>query len=153
MKFKRMERYEDFEWTKRKLAFASNRLNREQSKIDANYPLIADQVAPLTPAFDADNEALARNARIKSSEARMRALYARVWKESRRDFFRATPEQMQAIRDDWRTWRGPLTSMYFRYVVDLHTGVVEQRREAFKQQQMNWRNEVANQPATLPLVF
>lgn len=153
MRFQRCERYECFEWTKRKLAFASNRRSREVTKIEERYPLLAEQIEPFTPTFDADNEAHARNARIQSSEARMRALYARVWKESRRDFFRATPEQKQAIREAWLAWTGPVTCLYFRYVVDLHTGVMEQRRAAFKNQRDEWKRQVAQTPKTAQLAF
>ena len=62
----------------------------------------------------------------------MRALYTRVWRESRRDYFKADVCTREVIRRAWAAWAGPLTCMYFRYVVDLHTGVMEARSQTFK---------------------
>lgn len=54
---------------------------------------------------------------------------ARVWRESCRDARAATRKQRAAIREAWRAWPGPATVLCFRYLVDLHTGVLDQRRQ------------------------
>lgn len=55
---------------------------------------------------------------------------ARVWRESCRDARAATRKQKAAIREAWRAWPGPATVLCFRYIVDLHTGALDQRRQA-----------------------
>ncbi|NML16974.1 hypothetical protein [Azohydromonas caseinilytica] len=54
----------------------------------------------------------------------------RVWRESCRDARAATRKQRAAIRETWRAWPGPVTVLCFRYIVDLHTGALDQRRQA-----------------------
>jgi len=131
MKFKRQERYERFEWTARKLKLASGRPVRQAKTQTERYPLLADQL-PAPAEFNQDAETQRRNEARATAEARMRAHCARVWRESRSDFFKATPAQQDAIRAGWNAWRGPLTAHYFRYMVDEHTGVMEARSKAFK---------------------
>jgi hypothetical protein len=55
---------------------------------------------------------------------------ARLWRESCRDARAATRKQKAAIREAWRAWPGPATVLCFRYIVDLHTGVINLHREA-----------------------
>jgi hypothetical protein len=81
---------------------------------------------PRLAAAEADMRAAAHRA----AEQRWRDFEARVWRESRRDARAATPQQQAAIRAHWQAWRGPATALYFRYVVDLYTGVIELRRPA-----------------------
>lgn len=52
---------------------------------------------------------------------------ARVWRESCRDARAATRKQKAAIREAWRACPGPATVACFRQIVDLHTGVLDQR--------------------------
>lgn len=54
---------------------------------------------------------------------------ARVWRESCRDARAATRKQQAAIREAWRAWPGPATVLCFRYLVDLHTGALDQGRQ------------------------
>ncbi|WP_306552820.1 hypothetical protein [Acidovorax sp.] len=128
MRFSRQARAELFEWTQRKLTLATKRPARQAQKLASDYPLIAE-VLDTPPSFDLARETEQRCRRRLQSEQRMRALHARVWRESRRDYFGATEEQRALIRAAWRDWTGPTTSLYFRYVVDLHTGVIEARSE------------------------
>lgn len=72
----------------------------------------------------------------------MRGFHARVWRESRRDLFEATSEQRSTIRVAWAAWRGPLTSIYFRYIVDLHTGVMARRSDNFNSREKVKRSAV-----------
>jgi hypothetical protein len=104
---------------------------RQAQKVASDYPLIAE-VLETPPPFDLARETEQRCHRRLQSEQRMRALHARVWRESRRDYFGATEEQRELIRSAWNDWTGPTTSLYFRYVVDLHTGVMEARSERFR---------------------
>lgn len=153
MRFKRAERYDSFEWTRRKIAFASSRQTREAQRLKTNYPLIADQIELKTKAFDADAEKAQRNARLQRIEANDRSFQARVWRESRRDFFAATDEQKHAIRQAWLDWRGPLTPLYYRYVVDLHTGVDEMRLQKLKSNMAALRQLARQVPQTAALPF
>lgn len=129
MRFERKARWGTFAWTPRKRAAAASHGARVQARQQARYPLIADQFAP-PPPFDEDAEARIRTDAHRATEQLHRDFEARVWKESRRDARAATPEQQQAIRKHWQAWRGPATALYFRYVVDLHTGVLERRQQA-----------------------
>lgn len=131
MRFTRQERYERFEWTARKLQSAIAKPERQARKVAERYPLLAD-VLPVPVPFDQETETLRRRAAMESSEARMRSLHARVWRESRRDFFRADAHQQDVIRNAWKAWRGPTTAFYFRYIVDEHTGVMEARSQTFR---------------------
>lgn len=123
-------RYERFEWTPRKLSAAANRPLRQAQQLRQSMPLLA-AVLPQPAPFDAHQERINRQAHITSFEGTMRALHARVWKESRSDYFAATDAQREAIRTGWRQWRGPTTSLYFRYMVDLHIGVMQARSESY----------------------
>jgi hypothetical protein len=55
---------------------------------------------------------------------------ARVWRESCRDARTATRKQKGAIRETWRAWPGPATVLCYRYIVDLHTGMLDRRHQA-----------------------
>lgn len=131
MRFTRYPRVEPFEWTKRKLTLAANRPDREAVKMANTYPLIAALLEPPKP-FDLECETERRRLALQRSDQRMRTFHARVWRESRRDFFLASDAQRTMIRSAWREWRGPTTSTYFRYLVDLHTGIMEARSERFR---------------------
>lgn len=131
MRFHPLPRYEGFNWTPRKQALAASRPARELAKARAALPLLVDQLPEPAPV-DLDALAARRQTLLAAADARMRALTARYWREARRDYFAATQAQRAAIHAAWAAWRGPLTALYFRYVVDLHTGVVEARSQAFR---------------------
>lgn len=60
----------------------------------------------------------------RGSEQRKRDFYARVWREARRDYFFAEPNIRSVIFEAWKNWAGPRTCIHYRYVVDLHTGIL-----------------------------
>jgi len=153
MRFDRYGRAETFAWTSRKLANATKRGERVANREKERYPLLADQLQK-PDRFDADIEAQRRDKLTQSSERNMRDFHARVWRESRRDFQSATPVQQETIRASWLAWRGPLTSTYFRYIVDLHIGVVERRAAAHRARELQIRVEtrrIINQQTRLEL--
>lgn len=155
MKFKRMERFERATWTKRKLALATSKPERVSQKLHNDYPLIADQL-PVPKAFDADAELARRQALQDSAQVRQRAHEARCWRAARGNFFRATPEQQEAIRSAWRAWRGPLTAFYFGYVVDVATGEYEARCKSARDRERELTLAIRAQvlkAQTLPLQF
>jgi hypothetical protein len=131
MRFQRTPRYGDYELTPRKAALARTRPQRAFEREKARLPLLADQLAP-PPAlhFDPEAERLQRERRHREIEERMRGFEARVWREARRDAQAASPETRAAIRAAWNAWTGPATALYFRWVVDEHTGANEARRLA-----------------------
>lgn len=144
MNFLRYGRHEDFCWTAKKLAKASTKPARQLKKMHQNYPLIAD-VLPTPAAFSADEEAQRRQQSNQGFELGLRTFHARVWREARRDFFAASFIQREAIRRGWSTWAGPRTSLYFRYVVDLHTGVIQARSSVFIADQVRLIHQVRQQ--------
>lgn len=138
MRFTRYERLEPFAWTGRKLAMAQSKAARQNKKLKRRYPLIAS-VLPVAAQFDFDEESNRRQLAAASFTANRRAFHARVWRESRGDYFRASETQRADIRSAWAAWTGPTTSTYFRYVVDLCTGVVALRSEAAKARERDIR--------------
>lgn len=131
MKFTRHERPQRFQWTNRKLSAAQSKARRQAEKVKVRYPLLAE-VLPLPTALDIDDESVRRQNAIDEFTFTLRAFHARVWRESRRDYFAGTIEQRASIRNAWTSWRGPTTSLYFRYIVDVHTGVMAARGKTFK---------------------
>ena len=141
MKFTPFGRAEEFAWNSRKLANASKRGERAAQRERDRYPLLADQ-APVVEPFCAEAEAGRRNEQMRRTDERMRNFHARVWRESRRDDQAASTCQRDAIRAAWIAWTGPRTPLYFRYIVDLHTGVNAQRAAAHAAREQNFRAEV-----------
>lgn len=141
MRFERVERYGRYAWTKRKQAMALSRPEREAAKLRKALPLLADQIHAVG-VVDLDAEEQARQAHLDRAEQSMRALYARVWRTARRNYFAATEEQREAIRQHWAAWRGPVTCMYFTYVVDVHTGAYEERSRKMREREAVVRREV-----------
>lgn len=126
MRFTRFGKAPRFAWTPRKLAAANGRGARTLKRDQERYPLLADQMeAP--PPLNTDLEAKRRDTRMRASEQCLRTFHAGVWRESRRDAQLGTPAQRANIRAAWLAWTGPTTSLYYRYIVDLHTGVMEHR--------------------------
>ncbi len=132
MRFKRTERYERLRWTPRKETFALNRPLREAKRLRKALPLLADQI-DAEGEVDVEQEQRARQAQLDRNERDQRAFTARVWREARADYFGSAPKVQVAIRAHWAGWTGPLTCLYFRYVVDVHTGAIEARDEAARE--------------------
>lgn len=133
MKFQRIPKYGQLEVTARKLRMIENKPKRERKALAAKMPLFAE-LLPQATQVDVQAVLQQRQQHADAAEQRHRSLYARVWRESRRDFFYANAETQEAIRDAWKHWTGPRTCLYFRYVVDLHTGVMEARSLRFQQE-------------------
>ena len=131
MRFSPFGHAEGFAWTSRKLAAAQGRGARDAKRAQERYPLLAEQL-PIPAPLDADAEAARRDLEMRESEQRIRDFHARVWRQARHDFQQAYPEQKAAIRAGWQAWTGPVTSLYYRYMVDLHLGVMRQRTDAMR---------------------
>lgn len=154
MKFTPFGRAEGFAWTARKLANAKKRGERSIQREKERYPLLADQTPEADP-FEADAEAKRRDDQMRHAEQGLRNFHSRVWRESRRDEQAATICQREAIRTAWSAWTGPRTSVYFRYIVDLHTGVATQRSAIVAERKQAERVEIirmATQQQTFELV-
>lgn len=134
MKFTRFERYEPITITKRK----QQAFLRKQERERARYPLFPDQIEQRS----LESEAERRKKSAQASETRMRDLRAKVWREARRDYWAATEEQREAIRIKWEGWRGGRDPNYFRYVVDVCTGVMEERARRMRERDRELRARI-----------
>ncbi len=138
MLFTPYSRPEQFTWTARKLAAAKSKPDRKALQQDQQYPLLVG-LLPTPAPFDQQAETERRRLVDLKQISTMRDFHAGVWKAARRDFFAADHDQKHAIRTAWRDWTGPRTSTYFRYLVDLHTGVMEARSIAFRAREREQR--------------
>lgn len=77
----------------------------------------------------------------------MREMTARHWRCARRQYFASTPAQRDAIRSAWLAWRGPLTALYFQYLVDVETGVMQKRTECMRRRDSELRRAIAEEMA------
>lgn len=134
MKFARVDKYGRLEITERKLKLIKSKPERQRQALAKKLPLLVELIEP-APTVDVDAVIEARQSRVDAAERRMRSLYARIWRDARKDYFAADAAIRAAIRVSWDKWTGPRTCSYFRYVVDLETGVMAQRSERFFQQQ------------------
>lgn len=135
MKFQRFERYEPVTITERKRqAFL-----RKQERERARYPLFPDQIEQRS----LESEVERRKKSAQSSEMRMRDLRAKLWRDARREYWAATKAQREAIRIMWDGWRGSREATYFRYVVDVITGAMEERARRMREQDRELRARVA----------
>lgn len=132
MRFTPFGKAQGFTWTTRKMAAAVGRGVRTLKRNQALYPLLADQM-PAPEVLDVNIEAQRRDTSMREAEQRLRDFHASVWRAARRDAQGCTTAQRDAIRAAWATWTGPVTSIYFRYIVDLHTGVMERRALAMRE--------------------
>ncbi len=134
MKFARFERYEPVTITERKrLAFL-----RKQERERARYPLFPDQIEQRSLESEVDR----RKKSAQASETRMRDLRAKFWREARREYWAATEAQREAIRVMWDGWRGGREPTYFRYVVDVCTGVMEERVRQIRERDRELRAKI-----------
>ncbi|WP_369679914.1 hypothetical protein [Burkholderia ubonensis] len=112
MRFDRTVRYEDYVWTRRKEQAFLNRHKRVTKKLERDYPLFADQIAP-APETDVDAEKALRIDRARKSEQRMRDLDAGQWRSGRASYFACAPELRARIMAEWQSWPGPAKPLYF----------------------------------------
>ena len=142
MRFTRYARSEPFTWTPKKLSAAKSKPARQAVKLEQQYPLLA-AVLEAPAAFDLNVETERRMHGISGHEQNLRDFHARVWRESRRDYFAAMQTQRCEIRKAWAGWSGPTASTYYRYMVDLHTGVMDARSKAFNIREREQRSAMA----------
>lgn len=123
MRFQRKPRYEGFTWTDRKKKAHSRRPDREQQRIERDYPLFAggDGFQPL-PALSFEEEGAQRAARGQALEQTLRDLDAKTWRECRRAYFACPADVRAAIRAQWLAWTGPLNPGNFSYVLRKNNG-------------------------------
>ncbi|AOJ10056.1 hypothetical protein [Burkholderia mayonis] len=142
MRFDRKVRYEDYVWTRRKELAFLNRHKRVAQKLERDYPLFADQIAP-APETDVDAEKARRMERARADEQVMRDLDACHWRTGRALYFACDPETRARIMAEWRSWRGPAKPTYFIYVVEKHNGVGEERRRRIREEDAALRARIA----------
>lgn len=138
MKFKRKIRYVAPGITARKAAAMVQKRKREA----ARYPLFSDQIAEQQPPIDMEEEERIRHSMFLKSEQLMRDLHARQWRTARRKYFAATPEQREAIRNEWNRASYPLEAAYFCSVVDKYNGDMERRLAIAKAQNLEIARQV-----------
>jgi hypothetical protein len=113
MRFDRNPRYEGYRWTSRMETLHLRRQVRAAEKISHAYPLFADQIAaPRALSVDEEKERRARM--YDRSEQRMRDLFARQWRDARREYFACAVEVRERIMVEWKAWRGPANPVCFR---------------------------------------
>jgi len=110
------------------------RQDRAAEKIAQAYPLFADQVeAPR--ALSVDEEKERRERMYDRSEQRMRDLFARQWREARREYFACSAEVRERIMGEWKAWRGPANPVCFSYVMEKHNGVGAEKSRVFRERE------------------
>jgi hypothetical protein len=110
------------------------RQERAADKIALAYPLFADQIeAPR--ALSVDEEKERRERMFDRSEQRMRDLFARQWRDARREYFACSAEVRELIMGEWRAWRGPANPVCFSYVMEKHNGVAEEKSRVFRERE------------------
>lgn len=153
MRFKRELRYEPITWTERKAKAALSKPLREMKKNLVRYPLFGDQLEA-SPVVNIEDEITRRQAMSDDLENRLRSLYARTWRDARRQYFSCNPIIKKIIRDAWDRWAGPLTSSNFIYVVEQHNGVAKARNIAINERDRLLREKLQlEEKSTKPLPF
>jgi hypothetical protein len=116
MRFTRYERHNAIDFNaRRQAAFA-----RKQARERERYPLFGDHIA--AEQHTMDEEIARRTVRADSFEHRMRAFNARCWRDARKIYFAQSEAVRAEIRAKWAAWRGPTTSTYFAWLVDVESG-------------------------------
>jgi hypothetical protein len=116
MRFTRYERHNTIDFNaRRQAAFA-----RKQARERERYPLFGDHIA--AEQHTMDEEIARRTVRADSFEHRMRAFNARCWRDARKIYFAQSEAVRAEIRAKWAAWRGPTTSTYFAWLVDVESG-------------------------------
>jgi len=141
MRFDRTVRYEDYIWTRRKELAFLNRHKRVAQKLERDYPLFADQLAP-APETDVDAEKALRVDRARKSERRMRDLDASQWRAGRASYFACDPQTRVRLMAEWRAWAGPAKPQYFIYVVEKHNGVGDERTRRMRERDAELREQL-----------
>ncbi|MCR4469855.1 MULTISPECIES: hypothetical protein [unclassified Burkholderia] len=141
MRFDRSVRYEDYIWTRRKELAFLNRHKRVAHKLERDYPLFADQLAPAAET-DIDAEKALRIDRARKSEQRMRDLDASQWRAGRASYFACDRETRVRIMAEWRAWTGPAKPLYFIYVVEKHNGVGDERTRRMRARDAELREQL-----------
>ncbi|MEM5440562.1 hypothetical protein [Paraburkholderia diazotrophica] len=110
------------------------RQERAADRIAQAYPLFADQIeAPR--ALSVDEERERRERMFDRSEQRMRDLFARQWRDARREYFACPAEVRELIMGEWKAWRGPANPVCFSYVMEKHNGVGAEKSRVFRERE------------------
>ncbi len=110
------------------------RQERAADRIAQAYPLFADQIeAPR--ALSVDEERERRERMFDRSEQRMRDLFARQWRDARREYFACSAEVRELIMGEWKAWRGPANPVCFSYVMEKHNGVGAEKSRVFRERE------------------
>lgn len=113
---------------------------RRQARELQRYPLLAAEISE-TQISIADAES-ARNALGERAEQIARDREASVWRRYRAVYFASDERIRNAIKAMWSSWSGPLTCIYFAYVVDVCTGEFDRRANAAIERERNIRRKV-----------
>lgn len=115
MLFDHHPKYDQYQWSEKKLKAAQKKPLKEEKKLQQKIPLFADQVN--IPVFDADAELAKRRERHSSFDLTMRSLKARHWIDARADFFKLSLHQKFHVAVHWASWSGPRNPICFIYLV------------------------------------
>jgi hypothetical protein len=134
LRFDREPKIEGYRWTPRMESLHLRRQERAAEKIAVRYPLFSDQIeVPQALSIDAEKER--RERLLFQSEQRMRDLYARQWRDCRREYFACSSDVRSAITAEWNRWRGPAKPGNFSYVMEKHTGVGEEKSRRHRERE------------------
>jgi hypothetical protein len=134
MRFDRYPKVEGYRWTPRMESLHLGRQARAVAKIAARYPLFSDQIE-VPPALSIDAEKERRERLLLQSEQRTRDMFARQWRDCRREYFACSPEVRSQIMGEWNRWRGPAMPIYFSYVIEKHNGVGEEKSRRHRERE------------------
>jgi hypothetical protein len=134
MRFNRYPKVEGYRWTPRMEALHLRRQERAAEKIAVRYPLFSDQIeTPEALSIDAEKER--RERLLFQSEQRMRDLFARQWRDSRREYFACPSDVRARIMEEWNRWRGPANPVSFTYVIEKHNGVADEKSRRHRERE------------------
>ena len=115
MLFDRHPKYDQYQWSPRKLAAAQKKPIKTAKKLQEKIPLFADQVH--IPEFDADAELAKRRASESSFDDTIRSQKARNWMDVRSEFFALSETEKFYVAIHWAKWCGPRNPLCFGYLV------------------------------------
>lgn len=132
MLFDKRPKFENLNWTERKIKTIESRPKRQQEKLQGKYPLLADQIQP-PAAVNIDEELIRREVMATQIEQEWRDRVAKSWRTVRADYYVCSKEMRAEIIAYWRIWRGPRSASNFGYIVEQFNGVAEAKRQRFKE--------------------
>lgn len=140
MRFKREPRY-SYHWTAAKEAAYLRKPQREENKLAARYPLIADQLT--TPQSSLEAEKQRREALNIQSEMNMRTFRANQWRSARKLYFACDINTRKIIKKAWQSGVYPADPTYLIYVIEKNNGDYQRRCSFYAEQDKIRREETA----------